>query len=87
MNASCTDIWTKGHRGEPWDMTITKSREVQLFCEAVVLLKQIDPAFSLYVASDTLHLMHGSSHDEHTDPRHDNILASARGLRISGGNW
>jgi hypothetical protein len=55
--------------------------------QAVELLRQIDPSFSLYVASDTLCLMKGPSHDDRARPLKDNVVESTSSLRISGGDW
>ena len=57
------------------------------FATATALLRDIDPRLSLYVASDTLHLMAGPSHDQQGRSLRENVLASATGLRISGGDW
>jgi len=63
------------------------ARSLAQFQAAVDLLRDLDPALTLYVASDTLCLMDGSSHDDRGVPRRAHILATASGLRISGGDW
>lgn len=50
-------------------------------------LLRVDSRLSLYVASDTLCLMRGPSHDDHGKPLRENVVTSASGLRISGGDW
>ena len=62
-------------------------RARRLFREAIGLLRQIDPEFSLYVASSTLCLMRGPSHDDRARPLRANVVDSASSLRISGGDW
>lgn len=64
-----------------------EERALRLFREAVELLRQIDSGFSLYVASDTLCLMRGPSHDGHGRPQQSNVVGSTGLLRISGGDW
>lgn len=60
---------------------------LRLFREAVELLRKIDRRYSLYVASDTLCLMRGPSHDKHGRPQQGNVMDSVVSLRISGGDW
>ena len=66
---------------------VSRVSSEQLFHQAVELLRKLDPEFSLYVANDTLCLMHGPSHDDSGHPRRDHIVASTSRLRISGGDW
>jgi hypothetical protein len=69
------------------DVAVSRASSIKNFRRAVALLKQIDPSYSLYVASDTLCLMKGPSHDDCGRPRRDAILAHETTLRISGGDW
>jgi hypothetical protein len=66
---------------------VSRASSIQAFRKAVELLLSIDREFSLYVASDTLCLIRGPSHDDHGRPQQRNILDSASSLRISGGDW
>ena len=66
---------------------MSRASSIRAFRRAVELLRQIDPQFSLYVASSTLCLMKGPSHDDNARPLHDNVIDSAGNLRISGGDW
>lgn len=63
------------------------AEEVHRFEVAVSILRQIGNKFTLYVANDTLCLIRGESHDKQGNPLRENIIASAGGLRISGGDW
>ena len=66
---------------------MSRASSIRAFRQAVELLQQIDPEFSLYVASSTLCLMKGPSHDDNARPLNDNVVDSAGSLRISGGDW
>ena len=66
---------------------MSRASSIRAFRQAVELLRQIDPEFSLYVASDTLCLMHGPSHDDRGRPQQGNVVESSGKLRISGGDW
>jgi hypothetical protein len=66
---------------------VSRESSLRLFREAVELLRKIDRGYSLYVASDTLCLMRGPSHDDHGRPQQGNVVDSTSSLRISGGDW
>lgn len=66
---------------------MSRASSIRAFRQAVELLRQIDPGLSLYVASTTLCLMSGPSHDDALRPLRDNVVDSAGSLRISGGDW
>jgi hypothetical protein len=66
---------------------VSRTSSIRAFRQAVELLRQIDPGLSLYVASSTLCLMKGPSHDADLRPLRDNVIDSAGSLRISGGDW
>lgn len=68
---------------------MSRASSIRAFRQAVELLRSIDPGLSLYVASSTLCLMKGPSHDDKQGcrPLHDNVIDSTGSLRISGGDW
>ena len=66
---------------------MSRASSLWAFRKAVDLLRSLDPDLSLYVASDTLCLMSGPSHDDHGQARRDRILETTALLRISGGDW
>ena len=66
---------------------MSRASSIRAFRQAVELLRQIDPGYELYVASDTLCLMKGPSHDDASRPLRGNIVDSDASLRISGGDW
>jgi hypothetical protein len=66
---------------------VSRTSSIRAFRQAVELLRQIDPGYSLYVANSTLCLMKGPSHDDRFRALHDNVIDSAGSLRISGGDW
>ena len=66
---------------------MSRASSIQAFRKAVELLLSIDPDLTLYVASDTLCLMHGPSHDDQGRPQQRNVIDSEGSLRISGGDW
>lgn len=66
---------------------MSRASSIRNFEKAVELLRKIDVGLSLYVASDTLCLMDGPSHDDQGHPRQAAILVSTSSLRISGGDW
>ncbi len=66
---------------------MSRASSIRAFRQAVELLSKIDPSLSLYVGGDMLHLMKGPSHDEGARPLKSNIIESAGGLRIGGGDW
>jgi hypothetical protein len=66
---------------------VSRASSIRAFRQAIGLLRSIDPDLSLYVASDTLCLMRGPSHDDHGRPQQQNVIDSTGSLRISGGDW
>lgn len=66
---------------------MSRASSLRAFREAVELLRSLDSRLSLYVASDTLCLMRGPSHDDHGRPLRGNIVERAVCLRVSGGDW
>jgi hypothetical protein len=66
---------------------VSRASSIRAFRQAVELLRQIDPGYSLYVASDVLCLMRGPSHDDKFRPLRDNVIDGVGNLRISGGDW
>ena len=66
---------------------MSRASSIRAFRAACDLLRTIDPGLELYVASDTLCLMHGPSHDDQGRPQQDNVIDSTSSLRISGGDW
>ena len=67
---------------------MSRASSIKAFRAAVALLRTIDADLSLYVASTTLCLMKGPSHDARCAlPLRDNVIDSATRLRISGGDW
>ena len=66
---------------------MNRASSIKAFRKAVELLQSIDPDLSIYVASDTICLMAGPSHDERAQPLKSNVIESAGSLRISGGDW
>lgn len=66
---------------------MSRASSIRAFRKAVELLRSIDPEFTLYVASDTLCLMRGPSHDAQGRPQQRNIIDSVGSLHISGGDW
>ena len=66
---------------------MSRASSIRAFRQAVELLRSIDADLSLYVASTTLCLMKGPSHDDEMRPLRDNVIDSAGSLRISGGDW
>jgi hypothetical protein len=66
---------------------VSRASSIRAFRQAIELLRQIDPDLSLYVASDTLCLMKGPTHDEHGRAQQRNVIDSSSSLRISGGDW
>lgn len=66
---------------------MSRASSLRAFRKAVELLLTIDADLSLYVASDTLCLMRGPSHDDQGRPQQRNIIDSDGCLRITGGNW
>ncbi len=76
--------------GTPEDLErrrLLRDYSVRRFMTAVEMLRGMEPDLSLYVASGTLCLMSGPSHDEQGRPLRDNVVESAGDLRISGGDW
>ena len=66
---------------------MSRTSSIRAFNAAVELLRTLDPSLSLYVAGNTLCLMHGPSHDKQGRPLQKNIIAHDGGLRIGGGDW
>jgi len=66
---------------------VSRASSVRAFRQAIELLRSIDADLSLYVASDTLCLMRGPSHDARARPLKSNVVDSTSSLRISGGDW
>lgn len=68
---------------------MTKKEAMLKFRSACEILEEISTksVFQLYVANDTLCLMHGPSHDRHGIAQQDNVVAVNSRLRISGGDW
>jgi len=66
---------------------VSRASSIRAFRQAVELLRSIDPGLSLYVASDTLCLMKGPSHDDRFRPLQGNVIDSDTSLRIGGGDW
>lgn len=66
---------------------MSRASSIRAFRQAVELLRSLDPDFSLYVASDTLCLMKGPSHDDRGRAQQGNVIDSSTSLRISGGDW
>ena len=68
-----------------------ESKEDKAVREAVDLLRQVskvDKKYSFYLASGTLCLMKGPSHDKDGRPLHANVVDSAwSGLHMDGGDW
>jgi hypothetical protein len=66
---------------------MSRASSIRAFRQAVELLRQIDPGYELYVASDTLCLLKGPSHDAQGRPQKKNVIDSVSSLRIGGGDW
>jgi hypothetical protein len=66
---------------------VSRASSIKAFRRAVELLRSIDPDLSIYVASSTMCLMKGPSHDDHARPLRGNVVDDAGGVRISGGDW
>lgn len=66
---------------------MSRASSIRAFRQAIDLLSAIDADLSLYVASDTLCLMKGPSHDDRGRARQDNVIDSSSRPRISGGDW
>ena len=66
---------------------VSRASSIQAFRKAIKLLRTIDPDLTLFVASDTLCLMHGPSHDDRGQARKTSVLDVESSLRISGGDW
>jgi hypothetical protein len=66
---------------------VSRASSIRAFRQAIELLRQIDPDLSLYVASDTLCLMKGPSHDDRGRAQQCNVIDSSSSLRIGGGDW
>lgn len=66
---------------------MSRAASIKAFRKAVELLRSIDPDLTLYVASDTLCLMQGPSHDNEGHAQRHNIIETAGSIRISGGDW
>lgn len=66
---------------------MSRASSIKAFRKAVELLRSIDPDLEIYVASTTMCLMKGPSHDKYARPLRDNVIDDAGGVRISGGDW
>jgi hypothetical protein len=68
---------------------MTEQEATAKFRAACALLREITATthFELYVASDTLCLLRGPSHDRHDRAQQQNVVESDGSLRISGGDW
>jgi hypothetical protein len=69
---------------------VSRASSIRAFRAACDLLRTIDRKYEIYVASDRMHLMSGSSHDDRGKARRERIIDSDLGtprVRISGGDW
>ncbi len=57
------------------------------FERAAAELRKLPHGYDVYVASGTMCLMRGPSHDENGRPLHDNVVTVAPKVRIDGGDW
>lgn len=64
-----------------------RDRNVRIFRKAMQILADLDPEFSIYVASSTPHLMSGPSHTGFGVAQPGNVVDTATGVRITGGDW
>jgi hypothetical protein len=64
------------------------SQEITKFKRACKALNELgDAGFHLYLASDTMHLMIGESHDEQANAQQELVRASVYIARAGGGDW
>lgn len=78
---------TKRAKRIPRGRNTVDQRACAIFEVATKALKRLPPGYSVYVASSTMCLMRGPSHDEDARPLRDNIVVTDGLVRISGGDW